>query len=142
MIVDIASISAILPFRAVDTTERFKKFKLSTTFLEIPLEFRFSANPVTPGKSIKVAFGIKAGTLLNAHTKGKTLQNASGKTINDYTRKETSKRFFNTTRLAATGRLGYGNFSLFGAYNLTGIFKDGVAPDVKLMQIGLTLSGL
>jgi len=142
MIVDIASTNSTLPFRTVDSTDRFKKFKLSTAFLEIPVEFRFSSNPITPGKSIKIAIGIKAGTLLNAHTKGKTLENASGKTINDYTRKETSKRFFNTTRLAATARAGYGIFSLFGAYNLTGIFKDGVAPDVKLLQIGLTLSGL
>jgi len=80
--------------------------------------------------------------MLNAHTKGKTLQNASGGSINEYTRKEAAKRYFNTTRLAGTARVGYCNFSLFGAYNFTSLFKNGVAPDMKLFQIGLTLSGL
>lgn len=142
MTVDIASKNSTLPFRNTDTTEGFKKFKLTTAFLEIPIEFRFSSNPAKTSKSYKFALGIKAGTLLNAHTKGKTLQDGSNKTINDYIRKENSKRYFNTTRLAATARVGYGNFTLFGAYNLTTLFKDGVAPDMKLYQIGLSLSGL
>jgi hypothetical protein len=44
--------------------------------------------------------------------------------------------------LAATARVGYGNFTLFGAYDLSGIFKDGVAANMKSLQIGLTISGL
>ena len=142
MNVEIASTNPILPFTATDTTSNFKKFKLSTTFLEVPLEFRFTANPATPNKSVKVALGIKLGTLLNAHTKGKTLRDASGKTIVSYTEKNNTKNYFNTTRFAATGRIGYGNFSLFGAYNLSAMFKDGVASDIKLLQVGLTISGL
>jgi len=62
--------------------------------------------------------------------------------MSEETVKENSKSYFNTTRLAATARVGYGNFSLFGAYSLTGIFKDGIAPDIKGMQIGLAFSGL
>lgn len=142
MTVDIASKNNTLPFRNTDSTERFKKFKLTNAFLEIPIEFRFSSNPVKPSRSYKFAIGLKAGTMLNAHTKGKDLLDASGKSINDYIRKENSKRYFNTTRLAATARAGYGNFTLFGAYNFTTLFKDGVAPDMKLIQVGLTLSGL
>ena len=39
-------------------------------------------------------------------------------------------------------RHGYGYFSLFGAYNITAMFKNAVGPDVKLLQLGLTISGL
>jgi len=142
MTVDIAGTTTNLAFRKTDSTDHFKKFKLSTAYLEIPVEFRFMANPVRPTKSIKFAIGIKAGTMLNAHTKGKTLQNASGNTLNAYTVKESTKRYFNTTRIAATGRIGYGNFSVFGAYSLTKLFKDGVAADINPLQVGLSFSGL
>ena len=138
----ISAFNPKLPFIRTDTGNNFKKYKLSTAYLEIPVELRFMAKPETPNKSIKGAIGIKVGTLLNAHTKGRNLQNAAGTKLNGYTLKENSKAYFNSTRLAATARVGYGIFSLFGAYNITGIFKDGVAPDTKLLQIGFTISGL
>jgi Outer membrane protein beta-barrel domain len=142
MEVDITANKSKLPFLRTDTGNNFKKYKLATAYLEIPLELRFTADPSNPNKSIKAAIGVKLGTLLNAHTKGKVLQNSAGTKINSLTEKESSKAFFNTTRIAATARLGYGIFSLYGAYSLTGLFKDGVAPDTKLVQIGLTISGL
>lgn len=142
MEVDIKSTSPVLPFVATDSMDNFKKYKLSTAFLELPLELRFTAKPETPMKSVKAALGLKVGTLLNAHTKGKNLRNKSGQAINSYTLKESSRSYFTTTRLAATARVGYGNFTLFGAYHFTPVFKDGVAEDIKLLQFGLTLSGL
>jgi len=142
MIVEIGSAQPKLPFVAVDSANHYKKFKLSTAYLEVPVELRFTANPEQPMKTIKFALGAKVGTMLNAHTKGKILLDANNKTLNNFTEKVSTKSYFNTTKLAATARVGYGNFTLFGAYNFTSIFKDGVAPDVKLLQVGLTISGL
>ncbi len=142
MDVDIKSKANKLPFTNLDSLNRFKRYKLTTAFLEIPLELRFTADPENENKTIKAAVGVKVGTLLNVHTKGKTLQDKNGKTINSYTSKETGKGFFNSTRLEATARVGYGNFSLFGSYQLNNIFKDGVAADVKLFQVGICVSGL
>ena len=142
MVVNITSAKSPLPFVRTDTGSHYKKYKLEEAFLEIPVEFRFMAHPENPNKSIKAAVGFKLGTLLNAHTKGRGLVSASGTKLNDFTVKESSKTFFNTTRLAATARVGYGIFSIFGSYSVTGVFKTGVAPDTKLMQVGLTISGL
>jgi Outer membrane protein beta-barrel domain len=142
MVVDIKSKTNTLPFRNVDSVDHFKKYKLTTAFLEIPLELRFTFDPENESKSIKAALGVKVGTLLNVHTKGKTLLDKNGATLNSYTAKETGKGYFNSTRLAATARIGYGNFSLFGSYQLNNMFKDGVAAEMKLFQIGLNLSGL
>lgn len=140
---DIKGTSSALVFTSQDTTNRFKKYKISTAFLEVPVELRFSSHPNKPNKSFKIAIGAKVGTLLNAHTKGKNLLNTSGKTVNSFTEKINSKSYFNTRRLAATARIGYGNFSLFGSYNLSSsIFKDLVTADTKLLQVGLTVSGL
>lgn len=143
MMVDISSTNRTLPFINQDTTAYYKKFKLSTNFLEVPVEFRYFANPENPSKGFKFAVGVKGGILLNAHTKAKLLNDAKGNRINAATWKTTSKAYFNTTRLSATARIGYGMFSLFGSYSLGNMFKDGVAaPDVRTLQVGLTFSGL
>ncbi|MDQ3276817.1 MAG: PorT family protein [Bacteroidota bacterium] len=141
-IADISGTTTSIRFRRLADSSYFNKFKVSTAFLEIPVELRFSGNPEASGKSFKVALGAKVGTLLSAWTKGKELKNRAGNTINDYTDKEKSKRYFNTTRLSVTGRIGYGHFSLFGTYGLTPVFKEGVGPKMNTLSLGLTLSGL
>lgn len=134
--------SATLNFQDLSDTSHFKKYKLATAYLEAPLELRYRSNPADDAKSFKVAIGAKAGLLLNAHTKGKTLQDKGGNTITAYTLKENSKRYFNTNRISVTGRIGYGHFSLFTSYQLTPLFKEGVASTIRPMTIGLTISGL
>ncbi|MBK6633011.1 MAG: outer membrane beta-barrel protein [Chitinophagaceae bacterium] len=142
MTVDLKSKTNTLPFRNVDSIDHFKKYKLTTAFLELPVELRYTFDPENESKSMKAAIGFKVGTVLNVHTKGKTLLDKNGATINSYTAKETAKGYFNGTRLAATARVGYGNFSIFASYQLNNILKDGVGPDMKLFQVGLNLSGL
>lgn len=141
-IVDIKSRTNTLPFTNADSIDHFKKYKLTTAFLELPIELRFTLHPEKEAKSFKAAIGFKAGTMLSVHTKGKNLVDRNGASLNSYTAKERAKGFFNTTRLAATVRIGYGNFSLFGSYQVNNILKDGVGPEMKLMQIGLNFSGL
>lgn len=142
MQVDLKAGGDILPFRAQDSTDHFKKYKLTTAFAEVPLEFRFSSKPDDANRSIKVAVGAKFGTVVNAHTKGKTLQDKNNNTLNSFTQKEHSRRLINGTRFMGTARIGYGIISLFGAYQLNNLVKDGAGADMKLYQVGLTLSGL
>ncbi|MDO9373651.1 MAG: outer membrane beta-barrel protein [Ferruginibacter sp.] len=140
--IDVKASGVLLPFRNLDSADRFKKYKLATTYAEIPIELRYTFNPEAEKRSTKLALGIKVGTLINAHTKGKTLQNKASQTINSYTEKESRKTFFNNTRLAGTARIGIGNFSLFGSYSITSFLKDGAGPTIRPYQIGLTISGL
>jgi hypothetical protein len=140
--VGIKDITPTLRFQDVSDTNHFKKSKLTTAFLEAPIEFRFSSDPATPNKSYKFALGLKIGTLLNAHTKGKTWQTKGGGTLIPYTEKQTSKRFYNSNRFVATARFGYGVFSIYGAYQINTLFKEGFAPDIRPYSIGLTISGL
>ncbi len=142
MNVDLKSTATKLPFTAVDSTNHFKKYKLSLGYLEVPLEFRYTSNPLNSNKSLKVAVGLKVGTIINAHTKGKDLQNKNNTLIASYTEKENSKKYFNGTRFMATARVGYGIFSLFGAYQLNNVLKDVAGAPMKLYQVGITISGL
>ncbi|MEO7768479.1 MAG: outer membrane beta-barrel protein [Ferruginibacter sp.] len=140
--VDLKSPSVLLPFRNLDSTDHFKKYKLATTFVEVPIELRYTFDPVNEKKSWKIALGVKVGTMLNAHTKGKTLQNKSNATIGSFTEKESKRTYFNGTRLAGTVRVGIGSFSLFGAYSINSILKDISGATIRPYQIGLCISGL
>jgi len=134
--------TSALRFQDVKDTTHFKKFKLATSFVEIPLEFRYTSNPENPNKSWKGAIGAKIGTMLSAVTKGKTQLSGSGQTINAFTQKEKSKRFFNKTRFAAMGRVGYGSISLFTVWQINTFIKEGQGPDIRPYTIGITISGL
>ena len=119
----------------------FEKYKLTVAWLEAPIELRFTKNPLRSSKSFKAAIGIKVGTLAKAQTRGSDFKDLTG-TVNPYTQKEASKRFFNKNRLSVTGRVGLGSLSLFGSYQVTQLFKEGLAPKINPWSMGITISGL
>jgi hypothetical protein len=125
-------------------TEHFKKYKLTTVWAEAPIELRWISNPLRSDRSWKVAVGAKIGTMFSGHTKGKDLQTKEGQSVfgNKYIQKEKDRKYLNNIRLAPTMRFGYGNFTLYGAYQVTSLFREGQGPDVRPFSIGLTLSGL
>jgi len=120
----------------------FKKYKLVTTYLEAPLEMRFALDPEHMDKSWKFAVGAKVGLMLSAYTKGKTLQNSVGQTIGNYIEKESSKQYFSTTKLAATARISYGVFGVFGQFQVNSLLKASAGPSVFPFSFGIMLSGL
>ncbi|KIC94834.1 outer membrane beta-barrel protein [Flavihumibacter solisilvae] len=142
MEVEIAGQTQELQFRNVADTNHFKKFKLSTTWAELPVELRYVGNPENTNKSWKAAVGIKVGTMINAHTKGKNYEDKNGNTLNNFIQKESTKRYFNNLRMAATARVGYGPFGIYGAYQINSLIKDNAGPQVRPYSIGLTISGL
>lgn len=142
--IDLKSNTSTLPFTNVSEQSHFNKYKLNTTFLEVPLEIRFVTNPAQPDKGFKIAFGVKGGLLLSAHTKGKDFIDSSGKSVYDpkYIQKEAEKKFINNTRGALTGRIGYGHITLDGSYQVTSFLKTGAGPTINPYSVGITLSGL
>jgi len=140
--VAIKDISTTLRFENQSDTNHFKKTKLNTTYFEAPLEFRYVANPLNSDNSFKFAIGFKGGMLISAHTRNVDLEGKNDNSLNEYTMKEKSKRYFNSTRILGTARIGFGHFTVYGSYQLLSVVKDGVGPPVKPWSIGLTLSGL
>jgi hypothetical protein len=140
--VGIKDVTTLLHFTNQADTNHFKKTKLATTYLEAPIELRYTFDPENNGKSLKIAVGAKVGTLLNAHTRSKDLVTKTGASITPYVQKESSKRFFNGNRLVLTARVGWGHFSLFYNYQVGILFKNATAADIHPRSIGLTISGL
>jgi hypothetical protein len=115
----------------------YKKYKLTTAYLEAPFELRYYGNISNRNRGFKAAIGMRAGTLVGAHVK-------SSRTVEGtkVVEKVNTKRYLDKWRFSATARVGWGNFTLFGSYNLNTLFKDGSGPGVVPYSIGLCLSGL
>ena len=121
--------------RYITETLKYKRYKVTTTYLEAPFELRFFGNKENRNKGFKAAAGLRVGTLIGAHTKGKE----DGSKI---IYKVNTKRYLETWRFAGTLRLGYGNFTLVGTYNLTNLYKENQGPPITPYSIGLCITGL
>jgi hypothetical protein len=123
--------------RFVPEAYDYKKFKMSTTYLEAPFELRFFGNKDNRNKGFKAAIGMRAGLLVGAHTKGN--RSVEGTKLVE---KENTKRYMEKWRFGATARIGWGNVTLFGAYNFNSLFSEGSGPQVTPYSIGLCVTGL
>jgi len=143
--VDVKSTANTLPFRTIDAaSNHFSKFKVSTIYLEAPVELRYYSDPVHPNSSWKTSIGLKLGTLLKAYSKGKNMVSSTGASINgkSYIEKEQSKRFFNATNVAVSGKISYGIFGISVTQNLTPLLRDSYGPVMHKFAVGFTISGL
>lgn len=121
--------------RFIPESIAYKRYKVTTTYLEAPFELRFFGNKNNRNKGFKAAVGLRVGTLIGAHTKGKE----DGTKI---VYKTNTKNYLETWRFAGTVRVGYGNFTLMGTYNLTNLYKDNQGPPITPFSVGLCITGL
>ncbi|MFT4061644.1 MAG: outer membrane beta-barrel protein [Edaphocola sp.] len=128
--------SSSIDFKDVDDTY-YKKSKLATAYLEAPFELRFFGDNENRNRGFKAAVGVRVGMLVDAHSKVK--HSLYGPTIVE---KVSTKRYVQGWRFAPTARIGWGNFSLFGSYNVTQLFNSGEGPSVYPYSIGLCVTGL
>lgn len=121
------------------TLTGLKKSKLITNYIDIPVELRYSTNPEDPNRSFKVSLGVKVGILYDAFTKQKYKQDSENKKLIN-----NQNYNLNTFRYGALLRVGAGNISAFGYYNLSPLFKSGKGPsldeDINNITVGISLS--
>ncbi len=120
-----------------DTAADYKRYKFATTYLQAPFELRFFGNSNNRNKGFKAAIGVEVGALIGSHTKAVS---SAGGTVVKY--KTNTKRYASPWNFAATARIGWGNFSLFGSYNLTNVLKDQSGPVITPYSVGLCITGL
>lgn len=119
------------------SANKYNKYKLVTAYLEIPVELRFRAINDMGKKGFNAAVGLKFGTNVDAHAKGKRAING-----NKEIEKIKDRQFFQKYRVAATARAGYGAFTIYGTYSLTNMFNANTGVTVNPYSIGICLSGL
>lgn len=114
-----------------------KRYKMVTTYLQAPFELRYFSNSLNRNKGFKAAIGVTVGAFLGGHTKE---LNSVGGTNIKY--KENTKRYYSPWDFAATARIGWGNMSVFGSYNVTNVFKDNAGPALTPASVGICITGL
>jgi len=145
-----ANSQGILMISPSDTIPGIKKSQLITNYLELPLELRYNTNPDDPARSFKISIGGRIGFMYDSFSKAKYKEDGESKKIKN-------KEDFNLTkfRYGLTARIGVGNISLFGYYNLTPLFEEGkgvnervgegssqtlVKKDFSTLTIGISLA--
>lgn len=118
-------------------SKSYSKYKITTAYLTAPFELRYFGNKTNRNKGFKAAIGLTVGTLVGAHTKG--VYKVEGSKVAD---KVNTKRYIAPWSFAGTARIGWGNFSVFGSYNFTQMFKEDQGPAVTPYSVGLCITGL
>ncbi len=114
------------------------KSKLSTAYLEIPLELRWRSMKYDPKRSLKISVGGKIGFLLDSKTKIKYGAASEKKII-----KQKEDWGIRNIRYSVYGKVGYGNAYLFYNYNLSTLFDKNKGPnqtEMTPMTFGFALS--
>lgn len=117
-----------IPFAVEDDGTAYKKNKLKTTFLEVPLMLTIS-----PGKrrSFYISGGVYGGVLLGAKQKLKDDNGNKTKIKDDFN--------LNKFRYGVIGRIGFGPFALYGQLALTDLFKEGQGPQLSPFNVGISI---
>ena len=121
-------------------TEGFKRYKVSPTYGEIPLELRFRIKD-----AVKIGVGFKVGIKFGAKTRYVGPDDGEGSLTdgNGVTVDNTILNISNVERMAysATLRVGWKWVSAFAAYQLSPVFTVGhEAPVFHPLSVGLTIA--
>jgi hypothetical protein len=122
--------------------DHYKRFKLVTNYIDIPVELRFALDPAHMDKSWKFAVGTKIGFLIAAYTKAVDPEDVSGHTLASVVEKESSKQFFSSFKFAPTIRVSKGVIGIFGQFQANSLLKSGAGNSVFPFSGGIVLSGL
>jgi len=132
--IDLIKNSDPLAFTENDETN-YRKNKLVSQYLTMPLMLNFKSNPHNDDESFKLAAGIQLGYLVGSHTKQKW-----GKGRDKEKRKIRGDYQFEEYRYGYVVQIGYGDFNLYGKYYPTSAFKAGKGPQVQTTSVGLVLT--
>ena len=112
-----------------------KKNKLVASYLTVPLLLEFNTSQ-NADKTVHLAVGVIGGLRIGSHlklVKEEGNRESKSKVFDDFN--------LNPFRYDATVRLGYRNFTVFGSYNMAGLFKDNKGPELYPVTVGLRVIG-
>lgn len=121
-----------LPVSEIFSNE-YSTNKLSLNYVNVPLELRFRTRNVQ--RTFRIHAGIKAGLLIDAHTKYTGEYDSGGREVKIKEKKlENIENFL----VGFHARIGYGKINVNTFIPLTDIFKGNSAQPASFMSVGLS----
>ena len=119
----------------INTGIDYKKNKLVSTYLTVPLMVKYKFKENKKGEAFQIAAGPQFGYLLNSYTKQKWDKGGDQKkkTSGDYNLAE--------FRIGYSLYLGYDNINFYARYYPESAFKQNKGPDVNTVCVGLAIGG-
>lgn len=111
----------------IKSTEEYKKNKLFTNYIEVPLELRF--RKVFRPK-LRFYLGFKAGWLITSN---------ETRITKDIKYKLYRIKHLNRLRYGPTLRFGFGKLNFYGFYSLTPLFINNKGPEIIPFNAGITI---
>ncbi|TMM58333.1 PorT family protein [Maribacter algarum] len=121
-----------IAYLLVQDVDDFKRSKLETHLVEVPLEFRWRNSNPEIYSFWRIYAGVKFGYVFNARSK--------------YVLADLKESFQNTDvrnfQYGLTFNFGYHNFNMHAYYSLTGLFNNGVTLDENNIEMSPLRIGL
>lgn len=109
----------------------FKKNKLFTEYITVPLMLSINSNPYKSDRSFVLSFGGSVGYLVKTRNKQVSSERGKWKNRGDYD----LEKF----KLAYQAEIGYGQIHLYGSYSPNSMYQRGL--DMRPYTIGLRFGG-
>ena len=123
------------PYPVANYHDSIKINKVTTTWIDVPLELRIRTNRDKLDQLWKFNVGFKFGIRVDAYTK--VVFNNPHLNI-----KEKPYPDFELFRMGPTLRIGYSSFNIVGYYGLLNVFKSGRGPQANEWSLGVSFNGL
>jgi hypothetical protein len=113
------------------TEEAYDRNKVSTSWVEVPVELRYRSEIDDWGYRWKFSVGAKVGFLFDTHDK---LVNKQGTKFKTYYFPD-----MNNVRFGLVARAGYGKVNFTTFFSLTEFFVPGRGPEMKQVSVAISL---
>ncbi len=126
-------------FKQIPGEFEYIKNKITTAYVDIPLEIRFRTKPDLKKRNFKVAIGGKIGYMISNYIKykGEDFRAGSNKMVKF---KEYNLDNLLQYRYGTFLRLGYGKINLIVNYTLSSLFEKDKGPDVIPVSFGFSFT--
>ena len=118
---------------ALDTITNFKKYRLSNTYVQLPLVVGIRIGDLKK-RTLGIQLGIIGGYKINSKVINHYENNGTS-----YKSKEFNSFNLNPFQLSSVVRLSLGKIGLYASYSLTSLFIENSAPPVYPISLGFIL---
>ncbi len=109
----------------------YRKNKLVTTSVNVPVMINFETNPRKAKKSFRIGAGVYGGLLIGSHTRQKSNEEGNDKVRDDFN--------LNKVRYGFLGQVGIGPINFYANYSPQSLFKEDRGPDLQPLNIGVSI---